>query len=53
VSVEGNVYSVADDKLIWASRTKTYHPESVGQLVDEIVDVTVAEMKREKVMASR
>ena len=53
VSVEGNVYSVADDKLIWASRTKTYHPESVGQLVDEIVDVTVAEMKRQKVMASR
>lgn len=53
VSVEGNVYSVPDDKLVWASRTKTYNPESVRQLVDEIVNETVAEMKRQKVFASR
>jgi hypothetical protein len=53
VSVEGNVYSVADDKLVWASRTKTYNPESVKQLVNEIVDVTVEEMKRQKVFAGK
>jgi hypothetical protein len=53
VSVEGNVYSVAEGKLVWASRTKTYNPESVRQLVNEIVDVTVAEMKRQKVVASK
>jgi hypothetical protein len=52
-SVEANVYSVADDKLVWASRTKTYNPESVGQLVNEIVDATVKEMKKQKVFASR
>ncbi len=51
VSVESNVYSIPDDKLIWASRTKTYDPESIGKLVDEIVDQTVAEMKKQKVMA--
>jgi hypothetical protein len=51
VSVEGNVYSVADDKLVWASRTKTYNPESVRQLINDIVDVTVAEMKKQKVLA--
>jgi hypothetical protein len=51
VSVEANVYSVADDKLVWASRTKTYNPESVRQLINEIVDVTVAEMKKQKVLA--
>jgi hypothetical protein len=50
VSVEGNVYSVADDKLVWASRTKTYNPESVRQLINDIVDVTVAEMKKQKVL---
>jgi hypothetical protein len=53
VSVEANVYSVADDTLVWASRTKTYNPDSVRKLVHEIVDVTVAEMKRQKVFASR
>jgi hypothetical protein len=52
LSVEANVYSVPDDKLVWASRTKTYNPETVRQLVNEIVDVTVKEMKRQKVLAS-
>jgi hypothetical protein len=53
LTVEANVYSVADDKLVWASRTKTYNPESVVKLVDEIVDATVKEMKKQKVFASR
>jgi hypothetical protein len=53
VSVEGNVYSVPDDKLIWASRTKSYNPDSVRKLVNEIVDVTVKEMKRQNAFASR
>jgi hypothetical protein len=51
VSVESNVYSVSNDRLIWASRSKTYNPDSVRQLVDEIVDQTVAVMKREKAFA--
>ncbi len=53
VSVEANVYSVADDKLVWASRTKTYNPDDINKLVDEIVDQTVAEMKRQKVFPSK
>jgi hypothetical protein len=53
VSVEGNVYSVPDDKLVWASRTKTYNPDDVRQLVNEIVDVTISEMKKQKVFASQ
>ena len=52
-TVEANVYSVADDKLVWASRTKTYNPDDINQLVDEIVDQTVAEMKRQKVFPSQ
>jgi hypothetical protein len=51
VHLEANVYSVKDAKLIWASRTKTYNPESVRGLVDEIVDATAAEMKRQKVIS--
>ena len=52
VSVEANVYNVADGKLVWASRTKTYNPESVRHLVNDIVDETARVMKREKVIAS-
>jgi hypothetical protein len=50
MGVEANVYPVADDKLVWASRTRTKNPESVHQLVSEIVDATVKEMKRQKVL---
>ena len=53
VSVEANVYSVADEKLVWASRTKTYNPDDISQLIDEIVNATVAEMKKQKVIASK
>ena len=53
VSVEANVYSVADDKLVWASRSKTYNPESVTRFIDEIVNATVAEMKKQKVFPSK
>jgi hypothetical protein len=49
--VESNVYSVPDEKLIWASRTKTYNPDSVRELVSDIVDQTVTVMKREKAFA--
>jgi hypothetical protein len=52
VSVEGNVYSVADGKLIWASRTKTYNPDSVKKLVSDIVDATVVTMRQQKVIAT-
>lgn len=52
VTVEANVYSVADGKLIWASHTKTYNPESVRNLVSDIVDQTAVAMKREKAIAT-
>jgi hypothetical protein len=52
VSIEGNVYSVDDEKLLWASRTKTYNPESVRNLVSDIVDATVRTMKRQKALAT-
>jgi hypothetical protein len=52
VSVESNVYSLTQNKLVWASRTKTYNPDSVRKLVNDIVDATVSQMKKEKVFAS-
>ncbi|HYS69335.1 MAG TPA: hypothetical protein VEM14_03790 [Gemmatimonadaceae bacterium] len=49
--IETNVYSLSDDKLVWSSRTKTYNPSNVAKLVDEIVDESVAEMKKQNVIA--
>ena len=50
VSLESTVYSVKQDKLLWASRSQTVNPESAQQLVDSVLDVTVKEMKRQKVL---
>jgi hypothetical protein len=44
------VYSVKDQKLLWASRTQTTNPSSVNSLVDEVISATAAEMKKQKVL---
>jgi hypothetical protein len=36
VSVETDVYNVLDDRLVWASRSRTYDPRSMRSLVDDV-----------------
>jgi hypothetical protein len=50
VALETNVYSVKDDKLLWASRSETIDPGSAQALVDSVVDATIREMKKQKVL---
>lgn len=45
-----NVYSVTEDKLLWASRSQTQNPSSVPSMVDEVIAATTQEMKKEKVL---
>ena len=40
VSISTNVYSVADDKLVWAGHSETFNPASLGSAVTEVVRVT-------------
>ena len=44
------VYSVADEKLIWASRSQTDNPSSVPELIDEVIDANAAAMKKQGVI---
>lgn len=50
VDFNTNVYRVQDEKLIWASRTQTTDPTSVGSMVDEIISANISEMKKQKVL---
>ena len=50
VTLESNIYSVKEDKLVWASQSRTVDPASVTKLVDELIQATVAEMKKQKVL---
>jgi hypothetical protein len=45
------VYSVKDQKLLWASRSQTENPGSVPQMTDEIIGATASEMKKQGVLA--
>jgi hypothetical protein len=51
VNFDTNIYRVADEKLLWASRSQTSNPSSVNEMVDDIIIETVKEMKRQKVIS--
>jgi hypothetical protein len=40
VTIATNVYSVTDDKLVWASQSETFNPGSLRNAVHEVVRVT-------------
>ena len=50
VDFNTNVYQVQGGKLLWASRTQTTDPTSVGSMVDEIISANISEMKKQKVL---
>jgi hypothetical protein len=50
VDFNTNVYQVEGGKLLWASRTQTTDPTSVGSMVDEIISANISEMKKQKVL---
>jgi hypothetical protein len=51
VNFDTNIYSVADGKLLWASRSQTTNPSSVNEMIDNIITETTKEMKRQKVIS--
>jgi hypothetical protein len=50
VTLESNVYSVSRDELIWSSRSETISPSSIESLMNSVIEATVKEMKRQKVL---
>jgi hypothetical protein len=47
VSVETLVYSLTDDKLLWASSSRTTNPGNLDQLIKEVADATAKEMAKQ------
>lgn len=46
-TVEINVYSIIDDKIIWTGLTETTDPKGVKKMTEEIVEVVYKKMKKE------
>lgn len=50
VQVEAALYSVGDARLVWAGRSQTINPSSVEDLIDDVVRVSVTELRGEKLL---
>jgi hypothetical protein len=51
VSVETQIYSLADDKLIFAARSETTNPASAGKLTDSVIRHIRSDMKKKGLLA--
>ncbi len=47
VTVETNVYSVADDKLLWSGVSETMNPNHVARAVDDVANAVARELRRQ------
>jgi hypothetical protein len=50
VSIETLVYSLRQNKLVWAGQSNTTNPANVESFVEEIVAAAVRELRREKLL---
>jgi hypothetical protein len=50
VQMETNVYSLADDKLVYAARSETFNPVNTAGLVGEIADAIARDLKKRGVL---
>jgi hypothetical protein len=52
VSVETLVYSLTQDKLLWAGTSKTTNPAKVGPFVSELGEAVANEMTKQGLLAN-
>jgi hypothetical protein len=51
VSIETQIYNLRTDKLIWAARSETTDPKSVGKLGDSVLRHVMRELQKEGMVA--
>ncbi len=51
--VETNVYSLADDKLLWSGMTSTLNPGKTTKMIDDVIATIKNKMIEEKLIAKK
>ena len=51
VALETQIYSLADDRLIWAGRSETTNPKSVGKLTDSVIKHVMNRLHKDGLIA--
>lgn len=52
VSIETQIYNLNNDKLIWAARSETTNPKSVGKLGDSVIKHVMNRLRRDGLVLS-
>ncbi len=52
ISVETNVYSVTEDRLLWSGISETFNPLDLEGAVDDIADAVSGELRRVGLVAN-
>jgi hypothetical protein len=47
ITMESRAYSVPGGKLVWVGHSRSFNPVSLGELVNMVVDASVAEVRRQ------
>ena len=53
VSIETQLYSLTSDKLVWAARSETTDPSSVGKLGDSVMRHVMKELEKERLVGAK
>ena len=53
VHLESNLYRVETEKLIWSGETKTWNKETKGEIIEDVIRVVVADLKKNKLIAPK
>ena len=50
ITMESRLYSVRDGRLIWAGTSDSFSPLSIGELVDQLVDASIQELRDQRLL---
>lgn len=50
INVESKIFSLADEKLIWAGISETVDPEGLRDIVDQVANAAARELKNQKLI---
>jgi len=53
VRLETNLYDVEKEKLIWSSKSETLNPDSINQMIDDIINLVIKDLQKNELIPQK
>jgi hypothetical protein len=53
VRLATNLYDVKTEKLIWSGKSETFSPDSVNQLIDDVINVVIKDLQKNSLLPQK